>query len=222
MVSLTAGVEARDLYRFFHTGDVEVLALRGVSLVAERGEIVAVMGPSGSGKSTLLACLAGLDEPDGGTVRIDGERVSRRPEIERAALRAKRVGVMLQSGNLVDHLTVSANLAVVARLARRSRVDVDGLLGRVGLAGRAGSYPSQLSGGEAVRAALALALVNEPAVLVADEPTAEVDRVTEERLLRVLRAEADRGVAIVVATHSAAVAVAADRVVPLDDGRVLA
>jgi putative ABC transport system ATP-binding protein len=215
-------VDARELYRFFHAGDDEVLALRGVSLTARRGEFVAVVGPSGSGKSTLLACISGLEEPDGGTVRVAGQIMSRRPERQRAALRARAVGVVLQSANLVEHLTVSANLRVAFRLSGGAgRPDVDAVLDRVGLAGRSAAYPARLSGGEAVRAGLAVALVNQPAVVIADEPTAEVDRSAEARLLDVLRAEVERGLALVVATHSPIVASAADRVVTLADGRVV-
>jgi putative ABC transport system ATP-binding protein len=215
-------VDARELYRFFHAGDDEVLALRGVSFRASSGEFVAVMGPSGSGKSTLLGCLAGLEEPDGGTVRIAGQVMSRQPERTRAALRARGVGVVLQTANLVEHLTLGANLRVAHRLAGGGgRPDVNGMLDRVGLGGRARAYPAELSGGEAVRAGLAVALVNQPAVVVADEPTAEVDRATETHLLDLLRVEVDRGVALVVATHSPVVAAAADRVVTLADGRVV-
>src|SRR4051794_41316092 len=114
-------LEATSLYRFFHAGDDEALALQGVSLALEEGELVAVTGPSGSGKSTLLACLAGLDEPDGGTVRIAGERLSRRPEEERAALRARKIGLLFQQENLVGHLTVAQNVAVARALDRSSR-----------------------------------------------------------------------------------------------------
>jgi putative ABC transport system ATP-binding protein len=214
-------VDARDLFRFFHVGDDEVVALRGVSLRVRSGEFVAVVGPSGSGKSTLLGCIVGLDEPDGGTVRIAGQMMTHRPERERAALRARGVGIVLQSANLVEHLSLAANLRVARTVSRSGgRVDVEGALERVGLGGRAGSCPAQLSGGEAVRAALAVALVNEPGVVVADEPTAEIDRSGEERLLDLLRGEVDRGIALVVATHSPAVAGAADRVVTMVDGRV--
>jgi putative ABC transport system ATP-binding protein len=214
-------LEATELYRFYHTGDDEVIALRGVSLTVHAGELVAVVGPSGSGKSTLLSCLAGLDDPTGGIVRIAGQVISRRPEAQRAAIRARRVGVVLQSANLIDHLSVSANLLIAYRLGGgRGHPDTAGLLGRVGLQGRTGAYPAQLSGGEAVRAGLAVALVNQPAVVVADEPTAEVDRTTEAQLLELLRAEVDRGLALLVATHSPVVAEAADRVVPLVDGRI--
>src|SRR5581483_10171977 len=132
------------------------------------------------------------------------------------------IGIVLQSANLVEHLTLSANLRVAQRLAGgRARPDIDGLLERVGLAGRQNAYPAQLSGGEVVRAGLAVALVNRPSVLLADEPTAEVDRAAERRLLDLLRSEVGRGVALIVASHSPAVAAAADRVVGMADGRVI-
>jgi putative ABC transport system ATP-binding protein len=219
--STTAPLEANELYRFFHAGDDEVMALRGVSITVGQGEMVAVVGPSGSGKSTLLSCLAGLDDPDGGAVRIAGRRISRRPERERSELRARHLGLVLQAGNLIEHLTVAQNARIAHRLAgRRGRPDLAPLLHRLGLSGRHAAYPAQLSGGEAVRAGLVVALVNQPDIVILDEPTAEVDRATEWRVLELLRAEVDRGVALLIATHSAAAAEAADRVVSLVDGRV--
>jgi putative ABC transport system ATP-binding protein len=214
-------IEAGGLYRFFHAGDDEVLALRDVSLSVAPGEVVAVTGPSGSGKSTLLACLAGLDEPDGGVVRVAGEVMTRRSDAERAALRARRIGLLFQSGNLFGHLTVDANIALAQRLAGRidpgRRAEV---LDALGIAAFAGTYPRALSGGEAVRAGLAVALVNVPAVVLADEPTGELDDVTEAKVLDLLRTRTRTGCAVVVASHSEAVADAADRVVALLDGRV--
>jgi len=218
---MTALLDATNLYRFFHAGDEETLALRGVSLSVDAGEVVAVTGPSGSGKSTLLACLAGLDEPDGGIVTVAGRTMSRRPEPQRASLRARHIGMVFQAGNLLEHLSVDDNLAVAQRLAGRSdRRRRHELLDDVGLAQRANAYPSQLSGGEAARAGLATALVNQPEVLLADEPTGEVDAPTEARILDLLRQRADQGTAIVVVTHSRAVAERADRVVRLLDGIV--
>src|ERR1700737_4900321 len=111
-----AALEAFDIYRFFHTRESETLALRGVSLRLDEGEMVALVGPSGSGKSTLLTCLAGLDEPDGGHVEIMGRRLSRRPEATRARLRARHIGILMQSGNLFDHLTVASNIALQIKL----------------------------------------------------------------------------------------------------------
>ena len=214
-------LDAHELYRFFHAGDDEALALRGVSLAVAPGEVVAVTGPSGSGKSTLLACLAGLDEPDGGTVSIDGERLSRRPEEERAAVRARRIGMLWQQGNLVGHLSVAGNLAVAQALGGGSG-GAGELLERCGIAGRSHARPAQLSGGELSRAGLAVALANDPAILLADEPTGELDGATAKRVLALLRERADAGMAVVVVTHDDAVASTADREVRLRDGRVAA
>ncbi|MFJ2033820.1 ABC transporter ATP-binding protein [Streptosporangium sp. NPDC087985] len=212
---------ADELYRFYRAGDEEVKALRGVSLKADPGEIVLVTGPSGSGKSTLLACLAGLDEPDGGTVWIDQSRISHRPEPERAALRARSIGVVFQSGNLIEHLTVRQNLDLAQKLTgQRDAAWADQVLDLTGLATRAGARPSTLSGGEAARAGLAVALANRPAVLLADEPTGELDRTTEAGILTLLRAQAERPCAVVIASHSPAVRRFADRVLTLHDGRI--
>jgi putative ABC transport system ATP-binding protein len=252
-MDVTAGtgplVDARELYRFYHIGDDETFALRGVSISVRAGEVVAVVGPSGSGKSTLLACLAGLDEPDGGHVMIAGRRISRRDEATRAGLRARWIGMLLQSGNLVEHLTVAQNIQAAQALAPRrpewrqerkpgrgpqpggrrahdadhdrgSRRDARSLLDDVGLAERASARPSTLSGGEAARAGLAVAMANDPPVLLADEPTGEVDREAEGRVLELLRSRADRGKAVLVVTHSENVAAAADRVVRMEDGRI--
>ncbi|GAB2834763.1 ABC transporter ATP-binding protein [Actinocorallia aurea] len=218
---MTIALEADSLYRFFRAGEEETLALRGVSLTVASGEFAVVAGPSGSGKSTLLACLAGLDEPDGGTVRIGGERMSHRPETARARLRADRVGVLFQSGNLLAHLTVAQNLALCRRLpSHRPGSDSGMLLDAVGLTARAGARPAELSGGEAARAGLALALAADPAVLLADEPTGELDSVTESQVLDLLLHRAALGTAVLVASHSPAVAAAADRVIGLSDGKV--
>ncbi|MGI8664047.1 MAG: ABC transporter ATP-binding protein [Acidimicrobiales bacterium] len=214
-------LEATDLYRFYHAGDEETLALRGVSLTVEAGELVAVTGPSGSGKSTLLACLAGLDDPDGGAVRVNGELLSRRPEPQRARLRARSVGMLFQSNNLLEHLSVIANVAFAQRLAGRpDPAHRDHLLDRLGLSGQAGAHPSELSGGENARAGLAVALANRPLVLLADEPTGEVDHATAERVLQLLQESARDGAAAVVVTHSDTVAAAADRRVVLVDGQI--
>jgi putative ABC transport system ATP-binding protein len=219
---VSAVLEALDLYRFFHAGDEETLALRGVSVRADAGEVVAVTGPSGSGKSTLLACLAGFDEPDGGAVRVAGERLTRRSESERAALRARHIGMLFQSGNLLEHLSVEDNVVLAQRLA--GHLDAAwrrDLLEQLGIADRAKARPSALSGGEAARAGLATALANHPEVLLADEPTGEIDGVTEGRVLGLLRQRAAAGAAVVVVTHSPAVAAWADRVVQLLDGKVV-
>jgi putative ABC transport system ATP-binding protein len=219
---MTAALQADSLYRFFHAGDDETLALQGVTLTVDPGELVAVTGPSGSGKSTLLACLAGLDEPDGGMVQIDGERLSRRSEEDRARLRARRIGMLFQQTNLVGHLSVDDNVALAQRLAAGA-ADADWrreVLERCGLAERAHARPSQLSGGELARAGTAVALANQPSVILADEPTGELDEVTAARVMGLLREHAAAGAAVVVVTHSPDVAAASDREIRLRDGRV--
>ncbi len=214
-------LEAADLYRFYHAGDEETLALRGVSLRLRAAEVVAVTGPSGSGKSTLLACLAGLDEPDGGTVRVAGEIMSRRSEAERASLRARRIGMLFQAGNLLEHLSVEQNIIVAQRLAGRTDpARLAAVLAEVGLTDRAGAAPSTLSGGEAARAGLAVALANEPAVILADEPTGELDEMTAQRIIDLLRRHATGGAAVLLVTHDSNVAASADRLVGMSDGRV--
>jgi putative ABC transport system ATP-binding protein len=235
-------LRADRVYRFYRAGDEETLAVQGVTLELVAGELVALSGPSGSGKSTLLSCLAGIDEPSGGTVWIAGERISGRTEAERARIRAHRVGTMAQNGNLFPHLTVLGNVRLARSLAagpdlteppgaRRSTESpatrgprdvpaVSELLTDLGISARAHAWPDQLSGGELVRASLAVAMANRPAVLLADEPTGELDEATESRLLSLLRARAANGAAILVASHSQAVSRAADRTLCLEDGQL--
>ena len=212
-------VEVSSVHRFFRAGGEQTLALRGVSFSVRAGELVAVVGPSGSGKSTLLACMAGIDEPDGGSVLIAGEPMSGRSELDRARIRARTVGFMFQDRSLIEHLTVAANVALVRGLTDRpGLVEVGDLLRSVGLRDRARFYPNMLSGGEAARAGLAVALANDPVLLLADEPTGELDGAAEQAVLRLRMAAADRGSAVVVASHSPAVAAAAHRVLRLRDG----
>jgi len=214
-------LQAHELYRFYHTGDDETFALRGVSLSVAEGETVAVMGPSGSGKSTLLSCLAGLDDPDGGYVTVAGQRITRRPESVRAAMRARWIGILLQFANLLEHLSVLDNVRAAQSMMRGAeRPNPRRLLDEVGLSAHAAAHPSTLSGGEAARAGLAVALANDPQVLLADEPTGEVDAETEAQVLSLLQHRVRRGGSVLVVTHSAAVAEASDRVLVLSDGRL--
>ncbi|KIF01942.1 ABC transporter ATP-binding protein [Streptomyces sp. RSD-27] len=216
---------AHDLYRFYRSGVEETLALRGVSLSLRRGETLAVIGPSGSGKSTLLACLAGLDEPDGGYVYVGGERVSHLPEAARARVRARRIGVLLQSGNLLPHLDLAGNILLAGSAARTPRSptrrpDAGELLDQVGLGTRGRALVRELAGGERARAGLAVALANDPDVLLADEPTGELDGSTEQRILDLLQDRARRGTGVLLVTHSRQAVRIADRVIALRDGRI--
>jgi putative ABC transport system ATP-binding protein len=220
LVSVTT-IEATHLFRFFHSAASETFALRDVSLEVDGGDLVAITGPSGSGKSTLLNCLAGLDVPDGGTVRIEGLSISRLGEPERAAVRARSIGVVLQTANLLRSLTVREQLELAQRFGRRvDRVRARFLLDRLGIDQRADARPGELSGGELVRAALAVALANDPLVILADEPTGELDAATAAMTVSLLRQCADDGAAVLIVTHAQAVAHAADRELVLADGRL--
>lgn len=213
-------LDAVSLYRFFRAGDTETMALQGVSLSVAAGEMVAVAGPSGSGKSTLLACLAGIDNPDGGSVRINGCRLSHQSERVRARLRTTHIGMLFQASNLLPQLTVAQNVRLAQRLQGRSRRSAKPVLDQLGIGDRGHAYPGELSGGELARAGLAVAVANDPSVILADEPTGELDTASERLVLELLKGRAARGAAILVVSHSPVVAAAADRVIELVDGRV--
>jgi putative ABC transport system ATP-binding protein len=213
-------LEARGLHRFYRRGGNEVGALLDVTLTCEAGETVAVTGPSGSGKSTLLGLLAGLDNPDGGAVHVAGQRLSHQSPAVSARLRAQHIGVLTQSSGLLGHLSVLENVRFAASLRNGSGPTPDELLEGLGLQAVRRSNPRTLSGGETARAGLAVALAGAPAVLLADEPTAEVSSAEEDTILDLLRQWRPRDGATVIVTHSAPVAAHADRIVPLIDGRL--
>lgn len=213
-------LEVRGLHRFFRRGGEEVAALRDVSFSVNAGELVAVRGPSGCGKSTLLTLLAGLDRPDAGEVRLDGAVVNHREARTGGRTHRATTGLLPQSGGLIEHLRVRENVRFAARL-RGSEVDADQLLTTVGLGKRLRAWPSELSGGETARAGLAVALVGDPRLLLADEPTAEVSSTEEQLLLEHLRTGRPSSAATVVVTHSDTVAAAADRVIELAEGRLV-
>jgi putative ABC transport system ATP-binding protein len=217
-----SALEVKDMYRFYHTGDEETLALRGVSFEVEQGELVAVMGPSGSGKSTLLACISGIAEPDGGYAAISGVRITRKTEVERAAIRAAKMGIMLQSGSIFDQLSVYDNMLMKMWLAGKINLKrIEAIAAAVGLTERLHALPSRLSGGEAARASLAVALASDPDILLADEPTGEVDEANEEQLIRLFESYREGGGAAIIATHSDSVIARVDRVIRLHDGRIV-
>ena len=192
-----------------------------VSIAVRRGESVAVLGGPGSGKTTLLSLLAGLGEPDSGTVFAAGQQLSRRSEAQRARLRAERIGVLHMSGHILEHLTVAQNIVAARHLAgRRGYRDLSGRLAAVDLAGHGDTMPADLSAGQRARAGLAVALANDPPVLIADEPSAGLDEPDERRLLGLLRTQTDRGTAVLLASRSARVAQWCDRTVQLTDGQI--
>ena len=221
---MTNVVEARGLSKDYGTGDSQVSALRSIDIAVERGAFVAIMGPSGSGKSTLLNVLAGLDRPTAGEVWLDGERIDQLGEADLARLRRRKVGFVFQSFNLIPTLTAGENVELPLRLAGRRRRDArrtaDRLLADLGIANRRHTAPAVLSGGEQQRVALARALANTPDIVFADEPTGNLDSVAARDVLGLLRSVRDRGQTLLVVTHDARVAAAADRVVTLRDGQV--
>ena len=218
-------IQLVDVIRVYREVDVETIALRGIDLEVARGEFVAIMGRSGSGKSTLLQLLAGSDRPTAGRVIVDGIDLSRAEEEERGRLRGAHVGIVFQSGNLVPFLDLGENVQLAAELAGRpiDRAGTQAILQRVGLSGRERHRPSQLSGGEQQRAALAAILATRPPIVLADEVTGELDSTTAERLLDLLvKVHRQDRMTLLMATHDPHVAARADRIVELRDGRVVA
>ncbi len=217
-------LDVRDVTRTLSLGDTPVPILHGVSFTVDPGEWVAVTGPSGSGKSTLLGLVAGLDAPTSGSVWIDGVDVSARSEGELARIRNEKVGVVFQSFNLIPTLTAQENVEAplyVGPHRREASKRARAMLERVGLADRLGHRPHQLSGGQQQRVAIARALVTEPAVVVADEPTGNLDAATSAAVLDLFAAlRRDLGLTLFVVTHDPDVADRADRVIHLVDGRV--
>jgi putative ABC transport system ATP-binding protein len=216
-------VELDRVSRSFHRGEEEVRALVELSLELAAGETVALVGPSGCGKSTALNLVAAVDRPDSGSVRICGVDVSVASEEELVNLRRRRIGMVFQAFHLVPHLTVEENIALPLALDhRRDPERVAELIDRVGLAHRRRHYPSELSGGEQQRTAVGRALVHRPRVLVADEPTGNLDSRTGSGVVELLdELRRDEHAALLLATHDAKVAAVADRVLELADGRVV-
>ncbi|WTL50601.1 ABC transporter ATP-binding protein [Streptomyces sp. NBC_01497] len=220
-------VRVEGLHRSYGTGAAAVHALRGVSLSVPRGELVALKGRSGSGKTTLLNLVAGLDTPDRGTVTVDGTDLSTLGDDGLLALRRDRIGFVFQAFGLIPILSAAENVGVPMRLRRtdsREREErVRLLLDLVGLAEHAAQRPGELSGGQQQRVSIARALANRPALLIADEPTGQLDAETGLAVMELLRAVVvAEGVTALVATHDAQLLGLADRVLELDDGQVTA
>lgn len=219
-------LRATDLAKVYRRGASEVRAVDGISLAVAAGEFMAIMGRSGSGKTTLLDLLGCLLRPTSGELEIDGRSVIGASDGDLAAIRRERIGFVFQEFNLIPTLTAVENVMLPLRYGPRRR---DGrpraleLLQLVGLAERGSHRPTELSGGEQQRVAIARALVNDPAVILADEPTGELDTATSDQLMATLQAlNRDRGVTIIIVTHDAGIADRTDRVVRLSDGRVVA
>jgi putative ABC transport system ATP-binding protein len=216
-------LEAVDLFKIYHSGPVETVALRGLDLAVERGEVVALLGPSGCGKSTFLALAAGLDEPSAGEVRAFGRPLGHLTEQELATYRARDIAIVFQQDNLWPDLSAERNVRVALRLAGRggSPLEARAALAEFGLAERASTRAGNLSGGEQQRVAIAAAAAREAPLVLCDEPTAELDLANERLVIDALRRLRDQhGATVVVVTHSTRLAAACDRTVTLLDGRV--
>ena len=219
----TLPMKLRGVTKEYRTARETTSVLRDLDLDLRRGEIACLVGASGSGKSTLISVIAGLLRPDSGSVFIDGRDVSALSDSERAHLRATKIGLVLQSGNLVPFLTAAENVALATRLAGTevSSAHAVSLLDQVGLADRADHLPRRLSGGEAQRVALAIALANGPDVLLADEAVGQLDSGTAKVVLGAIeRACEERGLAVLLVTHSDEIAALGSRTLRLDDGQL--
>jgi putative ABC transport system ATP-binding protein len=216
---------AIDVTKTYRTGEVEVQALRGINLEIKRGEMVAIMGPSGCGKTTLLNCLSGLDEIDRGEVIIEGVSLSKMGDRRRTDYRARRMGFVFQFYNLLPVLTSAENVelpllvaGVAGKEARKRALDA---LELVGLSGRAGHVPAELSGGERQRVTIARSLVNNPAIVWADEPTGDLDSTNAREIISIMRRlNKERGATFVIVTHDINIGRATDRIIHMSDGLI--
>ena len=224
-VSETAApaIDMRDVHLSLGRGAARVHILKGISLTISRGEAVGLVGPSGSGKSTLLMTMAGLERPDTGTIAIDGERIEKLGEDALARFRGARIGIVFQSFHLIGTMTALENVAIPLELA--GRTDAFDRAARelraVGLGERLSHYPAQLSGGEQQRVALARAMAPDPAILVADEPTGNLDEASGRAIVDLIFAlKRERGSTLVLVTHDASLAASCDRTVRLRSGQI--
>lgn len=219
-------IDARNVHKTFHTGAIEVHALRGVNLTIQPGEMVAIMGPSGCGKTTLLNCLSGLDYFDEGEVLIEGASLSKMSDRKRTTWRAERMGFVFQTFNLLPVITAQENVELPLLVSSVSQADArrraKDALDAVGLGERANHRPAELSGGQRQRVTIARALVNNPALVWADEPTGNLDAATSDEILALMqKLNKEQGRTFVIVTHDEQVGALCDRVVRMRDGQIV-
>ena len=219
-------IKIENLTKHYTSGEETVEALRGIDISIEAGEFITIMGQSGSGKSTLLSVLGGMNHPTGGEVEMAGVRLYQLPGEKLADFRASRLGFVFQAFHLIPYLTAVENvmlpLAIVKMKGAEKRVKADAALAQVGLGGKLDRLPNQLSGGEQERVAIARAIVNDPAILLADEPTGNLDSATSNEVMALFRRLNDAGQTIVMVTHNPDNGQYADRTITLKDGMVVA
>jgi len=224
---MSSFIEAENLRKTYRVGKIEVQALRGVSFAVERGEFVSIVGPSGSGKSTLFYLLGGLTRADSGRIVIDGDDFSRLSDAERTSMRKRKIGFVFQKFNLLPTLDARSNILIAEDIAGRKSKNDAAYLERItdllGLTKRLQHRPSELSGGEQQRVALARALVNKPAIVLADEPTGNLDSQNSKIVLSMLRqSNQDLGQTVMMITHNPEAASYGDRIIHMRDGQIVA
>ena len=218
-------LETKDLRKLYGAGDTAVHALDGVDLTVEKGEFVAVVGTSGSGKSTLLHMLGGLDRPTGGSVTVDGREIFSLKDEELTIFRRRKIGFVFQSYNLVPVLNVYENIVLPIQLDGRTpdKTYIDQIVETLGLGSKLQNLPNNLSGGQQQRVAIARALAAKPAIILADEPTGNLDSKTSQDVMGLLKVTSQRfGQTIVMITHNEEIAQMADRIIRIEDGRIVA
>ena len=222
---MAAFIEARDLRKTYHVGKIEVQALRGISFDVQRGEFVSVVGPSGSGKSTLFYLLGGLTRADGGSVVLDGDDLAKLSDADRTRMRKRKIGFVFQKFNLLPTLDARSNILIAREIAGNGLFDpsyFDRITELLGLSKRLPHRPSELSGGEQQRVALARALINKPAVVLADEPTGNLDSQNSEVVLQMLRrSNQELGQTVLMITHNPEAASFGDRIIHMRDGNIV-
>jgi len=222
---MAAFIEAKDVRKTYHVGKIEVQALQGISFSVQKGEFVSVVGPSGSGKSTLFYLLGGLTRPDGGSVVLDGDDLAKLSDAERTRMRKRKIGFVFQKFNLLPTLDARSNIMIAREIAGNGNFDAsyfDRITELLGLSKRLAHRPSELSGGEQQRVALARALVNKPAVVLADEPTGNLDSKNSDIVLQMLRrSNQELGQTVLMITHNPEAASFGDRIIHMRDGQIV-
>jgi putative ABC transport system ATP-binding protein len=223
---MSAIIEAIELRKTYRVGKIEVPALRSLSFLVEKGEFVSVVGPSGSGKSTLFYLLGGLTQPDSGHVIIDGDDFAKLSDSQRTTMRKRKIGFVFQKFNLLPTLDAKSNIDIALDIAGNGTPDAayfDKIVGLLGISKRLHHRPSELSGGEQQRVALARALINKPAIVLADEPTGNLDSKNSEIVLKMLRqSNQDLGQTVLMITHNPEAASYGDRIIHMRDGEMVA
>jgi putative ABC transport system ATP-binding protein len=222
---MAAFIEARDLRKTYHVGKIEVQALRGISFSVQKGEFVSVVGPSGSGKSTLFYLLGGLTRADGGSVVLDGDDLASLSDAERTRMRKRKIGFVFQKFNLLPTLDARSNILIAHEISGKNSHDsthFDLITDLLGLSKRLQHRPSELSGGEQQRVALARALINKPSVVLADEPTGNLDSKNSDAVLGMLRkSNQELGQTVLMITHNPEAASFGDRIIHMRDGQIV-